>query len=170
MDLENIDMTVEISKGTNIKYEVEKDTGMLRCDRIINIPFSYPGNYGFIENTLSMDNDPIDILLINTIKLLPNTKIKVKILGVLLTEDEHGEDEKLIAVPDDSVDPSNSNLNDLSHINKNTLNSIEYFFTHYKDNDPNRWVNVKGFRNRSCALEILNKSFQRAQRAQRAKL
>ena len=161
MDLKNIDMVVEISANTNIKYEIDKQTNLLRCDRILNIPFTYPGNYGYIPNTLSLDNDPLDILLINTEVLVPNTIIKVKILGVLLTEDENGEDEKIIAVPDNNVDKSNQSINDINDLTDHILNYIKYFFSHYKDNETNKWVKVDSYRGREEALKIIYNSHER---------
>jgi inorganic pyrophosphatase len=161
MDLENIDMLIEITEDSNIKYEFDKIYNKLRCDRILNTPLIYPGNYGYIPNTLSLDNDALDILLIKSVKLLPNTLIKVKILGVLLTEDENGQDEKIIAVPADKVYPYNKNINEITDINQDILNKIKYFFTHYKDNDKDKWVKVGDFKNKKEALDIILKSYER---------
>ena len=161
MDLENIDMIVEIPLNSNVKYEFDKHMNMIRCDRILNTPLNYPGNYGFIPNTLSLDKDPLDILLINTVKLLPNTIIKVKILGVLITEDENGKDEKIIAVPDDMVYINNTDINDITDINDNILDNIKYFFSHYKDNDPTKWIKVDCYKNKKEAQQIIIESYQR---------
>ena len=88
----------------------------MRCDRIISTSMLYPGNYGYIPETLSGDGDPLDILLLCDYPIYPGTIMKVKVIGVLLTTDEKGADEKLIAVPDDSVDHSSININSLSDI------------------------------------------------------
>ena len=157
----NIDMIVEIEQNTKIKYEYDIIMNKIRCDRILNIPLVYPGNYGFIPNTLSLDKDPLDIILINTCNLLPNIVINVKIIGVLITEDEHGEDEKIIAVPSNHVDPINKHINDISDVNSNILNNIKYFFTHYKDNDINKWVKVGDLKNKKEALKIISLCYDR---------
>ena len=161
MNFKNIDMIVEIPENTNIKYEFDKKYNRIRCDRILNGPLVYPGNYGYIPNTLSLDNDPLDILLIKSVLLYPNTLIKVKILGVLMTEDEHGIDEKIIAVPDNEVYPYNDTINNINDIESNLLTKIKYFFTHYKDIDINKWVKVGQFKDKLEADKIIMESHQR---------
>lgn len=168
--MENIDCIVEITQNTKVKYEYDKKYNKIRCDRILNIPLIYPGNYGYIPNTLSLDNDPLDILIINTYDLIPNTIINSKIIGVLLTEDECGTDEKIIAVPCNIVDINSSNINDINDINENILNNIKYFFTHYKDNDKSKWVKVGEFKNKSEALKILALSKKRFEKNNISKL
>ena len=85
---------IEISKGTNIKYEYED--GKLQVDRFLNVPFAYPFNYGYIPNTLGRDNDPLDAVVLCEHPILPCSTIKCKLIGALITEDEHGEDNKFI--------------------------------------------------------------------------
>lgn len=161
MDLKNIDMIVEIPQNTNIKYEFDKKSNRIRCDRILSGPLVYPGNYGYIPKTLSLDNDPLDILLIKSVKLYPNTLIKVQILGVLMTEDENGMDEKIIAIPDKEVFPGNDSIDDINDIESNQLEKIKYFFTHYKDSDKFKWVKVGDLKNKLDAEKIIMESHQR---------
>tara|TARA_B110000208_G_C11781224_1_gene433901 strand:- start:28 stop:549 length:522 start_codon:yes stop_codon:yes gene_type:complete len=170
IDINNIDMIVEISENTNVKYEIDKQYNKLRCDRILLGPLVYPGNYGYIPNTLSLDNDPLDILLINSVKLLPNIIVKVKVLGVLITEDENGLDEKIIAIPDDSVYPFNNGINNITDLDIHLLEKIKYFFTHYKDMDDNKWVKVDNFKNKDEAIKILIQSNERYIRNKSSKL
>ena len=99
-------MTVEIPFNSSVKYEFDKDLNQMRCDRLLTTSMLYPGNYGYIPETLSGDGDPLDILLVCDYAIYPGTIVNVKVVGVLLTTDEKGEDEKLIAVPSNSVDPS----------------------------------------------------------------
>ena len=153
-----VDMIVEIPYNSLIKYEFDEEYKIMRCDRILNTSMLYPGNYGFIPNTLSGDNDPLDILLLTEYPIFPGTIINVKIIGVLLTTDEMGDDEKLLAVPSYKVDPKFKNINDLNDLDDSTLNKIKHFFTHYKDNDDNKWVTVKNFENKDFALNIFKNS------------
>ena len=116
-----LDMIVEIPRNSNVKYEYDKSLNKMRCDRIISTSMLYPGNYGYVPETLSGDGDPLDILLLCDYPIYPGTIIKVKVIGVLLTTDEKGADEKLIAVPDDSVDHSSISINSLSDIGNHVL-------------------------------------------------
>ena len=153
-----IDMIVEIPRNSNVKYEYDKDKKRMRCDRIISTSMLYPGNYGYIPNTLSGDGDPLDILLLCEYPIYPGTIVKVKIIGVLLTEDEKGNDEKVIAVPSHEVDISYNEINNYTDLDKVTLKKIKHFFTHYKDNEPKKWVNVKEYKDNKTAIEIFNNS------------
>ena len=94
---------------------------------------------GYFPNTLAGDGDPLDVLVISEYALHPGTIINVKIVGVLLTKDEKGSDEKIIAVPAPDVDPNFSHINDINDIPKWTLTKIEHFFQHYKDTEENKW-------------------------------
>jgi len=135
-----MDIVIEISKGSSIKYEYEE--GKLKVDRFLNVPFVYPFNYGYIPNTLGKDKDPLDAVVLCEHSLLPCSTIKCKLIGALITEDEHGEDNKFIFVPSDTVDIQSLHIESLSKISKNKLEKIKYFFTHYKDLDPKKWIKV----------------------------
>lgn len=151
------DMIVEIPYNSNIKYEMEENN-VLRCDRILNTSMMYPGNYGYIPNTLSGDGDPLDILLLTSYPILPGVIIKVKIIGVLNTTDESGTDEKILCVPYEKVDLKYKDVNSINDIPKITLDKVEHFFTHYKDNDKNKWVIVGNFGDKDDALKVLNQA------------
>ena len=153
-----LDMIVEIPRNSNVKYEYDKSLNKMRCDRIISTSMLYPGNYGYVPETLSGDGDPLDILLLCDYPIYPGTIIKVKVIGVLLTTDEKGADEKLIAVPDDSVDHSSISINSLSDIGNHVLSKIKHFFKHYKDNESNKWVQVGEFKDREETIDIIEKS------------
>lgn len=144
---------IEISKGSNIKYEFDKKLNALICDRILYTPFRYLFNYGFIPNTLSQDNDPIDIIVLTEESLIPGSYIKCKIIGCLETSDAEGNDPKLISCPIDKVDPKSKSLNDICDICDFSLEQIKYFFTHYKDLE-NKQVNIGNFLNKSEAIQI----------------
>jgi inorganic pyrophosphatase len=152
------DIIIEVSYMSNIKYEIEKDSNLLRLDRILNTSMSYPGNYGFFPNTIAGDNDPLDALLITNYSLQPGVIVSTKIIGVLITVDEKGEDEKVIVVPDDSVDPDYKEINDISDLNEALKNKIIHFFKNYKVLEENKWVTVKEFKDNVFAKELYKKS------------
>ena len=121
------DVFIEISKGSNLKYELYKTTNLLKLDRILHTSMSYPGNYGYFPNTLAGDGDPLDVIVLTDYSLQPGTLINCKIIGVLITSDEKGLDEKIIAVPSKSVDNSYCNINDISNVSSITLDKINHF-------------------------------------------
>jgi len=97
---EDVNVIIEVPLGGQpIKYEMDKEAGTLVVDRFLYTPMSYPGNYGFVPHTLSDDGDPIDVLVVNTRELVPGCVINVRPVGVLIMEDNAGQDEKVIAVP-----------------------------------------------------------------------
>ena len=118
-----LDMIVEIPYNSSVKYEFDKELNIMRCDRLLKTSMLYPGNYGYIPDTLSGDGDPLDILLVCDYSIYPGTIINVKVIGVLLTTDEKGDDEKLIAVPSKSVDQIKTNL--VSPQNKAVLKNTD---------------------------------------------
>ena len=152
------DIIIEVSYGSNIKYEIDKDTNLLRLDRILNTSMMYPGNYGFFPNTLAGDNDPLDALLVTNYPLNPGIIVDTKIIGVLITVDEKGEDEKMIVVPSDSVDPSFKNINDISDLDENLKKKILHFFQNYKVLEEGKWVEVKDFKDNNFAKDLYKKS------------
>ena len=108
----HVTATIEIPYQSNVKYEICPD-GKIKVDRILSTSMVYPGNYGYIDNTLSEDGDPLDILIINQTPFYPGTVVECRIVGVLETSDENGGDEKIIAVPSSSVDSRYDNINDI---------------------------------------------------------
>jgi len=153
----DIDVYIEISKNTSIKYEFDKEFNCLRCDRILNSPFVYPENYGFIPNTKAMDDDELDALVLSRYSFQPGTVIKCKILGYLEMTDEKGLDEKMIVMPIDKVDRLSLNYNDITDIPEHIKDNIHYFFTHYKDLDKNKWSKVEKFYGRNEAIILYYK-------------
>ena len=114
----SIDFIVEIPANSYIKYEYDKNLNMLRVDRVLHTSMAYPGNYGYIPKTLARDGDPIDVLMIGDYQIHPMTLVKVRIIGVLKMKDEKGEDEKLIVVPDKSIDPYFNEFKDINDVPK----------------------------------------------------
>jgi len=148
---------IEISKNSNIKYEYDHIINKLICDRILNIPFSYPFNYGYIPYTLSEDGDPLDAVVICDSVLVPNSYILCKVIGVLKTEDENGVDDKIILVPSDKVDSKSIKINKMEDINSTIKDKIKYFFKHYKDFDKNKWIKVGEYMGVNDAINIINR-------------
>src|SRR5215207_5702788 len=111
-----INVVIEIPKGSNIKYEIDKDSGILFVDRKLFTAMFYPCNYGFIPSTMEEDGDPVDVLVIGEFALVPLSILKAIPIGVLLTEDEEGQDSKIIAIPINKIDPTFSSINDVDDI------------------------------------------------------
>lgn len=152
-----LDVFVEISKGSNIKYEYDKEKKCIVCDRILHTPFAYPFNYGFIPQTYSPDSDPIDVVIIMNESLIPGSMIKCKVIGCLETSDSEGIDPKLLVCPIKKIDPKFKNINNIADIDPFILEQIKYFFTHYKDLE-NKKVQVGEFMSKEQAIEIYNES------------
>lgn len=148
---------IEIQKDSKLKYEYDKSTDSLFLDRVLHNTNNFPYNYGFIPNTLSPDGDPIDIILLCDFKIQPGTICDVKIIGGIDTNDESGQDDKIICVLADKIDESSQFINDISDICKIKLKNIKYFLTHYKDGEDNKYVNVGDFYNKKTADEIIKK-------------
>ena len=148
----SIDAYLEISKGSQIKYEYNKELKCLEVDRILHNTNSFPYNYGFIPNTLSPDGDELDIIILRDYPLLAGSMAKCKIIGGIETKDEKGIDDKIIAVLDEKLDNKSIYINDIGDINKGTLAHIIYFLNHYKDNEKNKYVEVGKIYNKSVAL------------------
>ena len=138
-----VDVIVEIPYNTFIKYEFDESLNKMRCDRILNTSMLYPGNYGYIPNTLAGDGDPLDILMVCDYPIYPGIIVNTKIIGVLIMEDEKGIDEKVIVVPSPEVDQNYKDVNELEDLPKVTISKIKHFFQHYKDNEKKNGVRLK---------------------------
>jgi inorganic pyrophosphatase len=128
---DDVNVIVEVPVGGQpIKYEMDKDAGVLVVDRFLYTPMAYPGNYGFVPHTLSEDGDPIDVLVCNTRALMPGCVINVRPIGALMMEDDSGHDEKIVAVPSAHLTRRYDGVNDFSDLPEITLNQIQHFFEH----------------------------------------
>jgi inorganic pyrophosphatase len=151
---------IEIPYGSNIKYEVDKDSGAVVVDRVMYSAMFYPANYGFVPNTLANDGDPADVLVLTEYPLAPGSVINCRLIGVLIMEDEAGMDEKLLAVPTSKIDPTFEKIQTLEDLPEATLNKIKNFFETYKMLEPNKWVKVTDFAGKDKAEEILRNSIK----------
>lgn len=160
---DDVNVIIEVPLGGQpIKYELDKDAGTLVVDRFLYTPMSYPGNYGFVPHTLSDDGDPIDVLVCNTRPLMPGCVINVRPIGVMLMEDNSGQDEKVIAVPSHRLTKRYDGLKDYTDLPEITLQQIEHFFEHYKDLEPGKWVKLGGWQNRKTAQQLITEAIARA--------
>ena len=157
---DKINAVIEIPYGSNIKYEIDKESGAVCVDRVMYSAMFYPANYGFVPNTLADDGDPADILVLNEYPLQAGSVIPCRLIGVLVMEDESGMDEKLLAVPVSKIDPRYDNIKSLSDLPKITLDRIKNFFETYKMLEPGKWVKVKDYADAKKAEEILEKAFK----------
>lgn len=152
------DVLIEIPKGSRNKYEYDFELKKIRYDRMIFSSMMYPADYGFIPETLALDGDPLDVLVLVTEPTFPGCVMEVKPIGVFHMADEKGPDEKVICVP--VSDPIWNNLNNLSDINPHLLKEIEHFFQVYKDLE-NKKVDVEGWGDVNEAKEIIEKCVDR---------
>lgn len=139
---------IEISSNsTPVKYEMNKEFGVLCVDRFIPTSMRYPCNYGYIPNTLSEDGDPVDVLVLSPNSLINGCIIEVRPIGILNMIDESGFDFKILSVPVNNLSLFYSNINDISDLNPLFLKKIEHFFKHYKDLEKNKWVKIEKWEN-----------------------
>ena len=151
---------IEIPNGSNIKYEVEKESGALVLDRVMHSAMYYPANYGFVNKTLSQDGDPADIMVLTEYPMQPGCVVNCRLVGVLVMEDESGIDEKLLAVPTSKIDPTYNEIQDIDDLPKHTLDKIKNFFETYKMLEPGKWVKVQGYKNKEAAAKILQDAIE----------
>ena len=160
---EDVNVVIEVPMGGQpIKYELDKDAGTLVVDRFLYTPMSYPGNYGFVPHTLSDDGDPIDVLVANTRELVPACVINVRPIGVLIMEDNEGEDEKILAVPSHALTKRYDHVMDVSDLPEITVQQVEHFFEHYKDLEPGKWVRLGGWQGADKAKQMIVDAIERA--------
>ncbi|ODU97649.1 MAG: inorganic pyrophosphatase [Rubrivivax sp. SCN 70-15] len=143
---EEFNVIIEIPMNADpIKYEVDHDSGALFVDRFMSTAMHYPCNYGYIPNTLSDDGDPVDVLVITPVPLIPGVVVTCRPLGLLKMDDEAGGDNKLLAVPIDKILSIYTQWQKPEDLNPARLNTIRHFFEHYKDLEPGKWVKVLGW-------------------------
>lgn len=141
-----VNAIIEIpAQSSPVKYEADKQLGLLRIDRIMSAGMRYPQNYGFIPQTLARDGDPLDIIVIAPFELERLSLIPCRPVGLLDMTDQAGPDEKVIAVPIDSVCPATAHIRELEDVGAYTLNQLQFFFEHYKTLEPGKWVKFGGW-------------------------
>ena len=160
---DDVNVIIEVPLGGQpIKYELDKEAGTLVVDRFLYTPMSYPGNYGFVPHTLSEDGDLIDVLVCNTRPLMPGCVINVRPIGVLVMEDNAGQDEKIIAVPSHKLTQRYDDVVNFTDLPAITMQQIEHFFEHYKDLEPGKWVRIGDLLDAEGAKGLIQEAIERA--------
>lgn len=146
-----VDAFIEIPRGSQNKYEYDEELQAFRLDRVLYSPMHYPADYGFLKDTLALDGDPLDILVLTTFPTFPGCIVTSRVIGVLIMSDDKGKDEKLLAVPVD--DPRWSEVHKLEDIPAHTLKEIEHFFQVYKDLE-NKETKIERWENGPTARKL----------------
>lgn len=154
------DVTIEIPKGERNKYQCDHETGRIRLDRYLYTSMGYPADYGFIEDSLGEDGDPLDALVLLPESVFPGVLITVRPVGMFQMVDEAGGDNKVLCVP--AGDPRWEHITDISDVPEYVLGSIKHFFVHYKDLEPGKFVKAADWANREAAEIEVKQSFERA--------
>jgi inorganic pyrophosphatase len=146
-DLPNdFNVVIEIPmNGDPVKYEVDKESGVIFVDRFMSTAMHYPCNYGYIPQTLSDDGDPVDVLVVTPVPLPIGVVVRCRTIGVLKMNDEAGGDAKLLAVPVDKLLPIYKSVQKPQDLPELLLQQIQHFFEHYKDLEKGKWVKVEGW-------------------------
>lgn len=152
-----VDGIIEIPKNTRAKYELDKDSGLLRLDRVLYSSMYYPANYGFIPQTYCDDKDPLDIMVLSQVTIVPMCIVSAKVIGVMRMLDNGEMDDKIIAVAEN--DMSVNHINDISELPEHFFLELRNFFEDYKKLE-HKTVEVEDFQNAEVARQIVLKSME----------
>src|ERR1700753_4323680 len=147
-----VNAIIEIPQGSRAKYEIDKESGLLKLDRAIYSSFYYPVNYGFIPQTYGDDKDPLDILVITSLPVVPLCLMQAKVMGVMQMIDGGDADDKIIAVA--ANDPGVNHYNNIEELPKHFFDELRHFFEEYKKLE-NKAVKVEEFQDKSTALKVI---------------
>lgn len=162
---EEINVIIEVPMGSDpVKYEFDKEMGIIAVDRFVQTSMFYPCNYGFVPNTLSKDGDPVDVLVVSNYPIIPGALIKVRPIGVLIMEDESGQDEKVLAVPTLKLDPYYANIKSYKDLPEIFIDRIRNFFENYKALEKGKWVKVQGWEDESSAKAVIIEGIELAKK------
>ncbi|NMO04772.1 inorganic diphosphatase [Gordonia sp. TBRC 11910] len=153
------DVIIEIPKGSRNKYEVDHETGRVFLDRYLYTAFGYPADYGFIDDTLGEDGDPLDALVLLPESVYPGVTVKARPVGMYTMTDEAGGDDKLLCVP--AKDVRWDHIQDIADVSEFELNAISHFFEHYKDLEPGKEVTPGGWVGKAEAEKVLSEAIER---------
>jgi inorganic pyrophosphatase len=158
---EEINVIIEIPKGSSTKYELDSKSGFVFVDRILQSAMYYPCNYGSIPQTMEEDGDPVDVLVLGNDALIPMAVMRARPVGVLLTEDEKGQDSKIIAAPLNNIDLAFSTISDVDDIPHYLQDQIEHFFEHYKELEKGKYVKVLGWKDKEMAKKKISDAIKK---------
>ena len=153
------DVVIEIPRGQRNKYEVDHETGRVRLDRYLYTSMAYPTDYGFIEDTLGEDGDPLDALVLLPEPLFPGVIVEARPVGMFQMVDEAGGDDKVLCVP--AGDPRWDHISDIGDVASFELDVIKHFFVHYKDLEPDKFVKAADWVGRAEAEAEVLRSLER---------
>jgi inorganic pyrophosphatase len=166
----DINVLIEIPAGSPpVKYEIDKPSGAIFVDRFLHTAMFYPGNYGFIPQTLSEDGDPCDVLVITAVPVVSGAVMRCRPVGALIMQDQAGPDEKIIAVPTNDSHPFHTGVKSYKDLPEILCKQIVHFFQHYKDLEPNKWTQVGNWVGRRTAERLITEAIARAKTRTAAK-
>jgi inorganic pyrophosphatase len=159
---------IEIPQGgIPVKYELDKKSSALYVDRFLHTSMYYPGNYGFIPQTLAEDGDPCDVIEVGQVPVVPGAVIRCRPIGALIMRDEGGGDEKVVAVPVDELHPFYSGVRSYRDLPPILTEQIAHFFQHYKDLEKGKWVTISSCEGPNGAAQLIRDGNARAPRPRR---
>ncbi|MBO6834981.1 MAG: inorganic diphosphatase [Alphaproteobacteria bacterium] len=155
----DVNVIIEVPIGADpVKYELDKESGALYVDRFLHTAMFYPANYGFIPHTLCGDGDPIDVLVVGRVPVVPGAIVRSRPVGVMIMEDEGGMDEKIIAVPHDKLHSYYEDVSSYRDLPKILIDQIAHFFTHYKDLEKGKWAKIARWGEAGEAAKLIEDS------------
>ncbi|MGE5546631.1 MAG: inorganic diphosphatase [Solirubrobacterales bacterium] len=161
----DINVIIEIPlRGDPVKYEICKESGAMFVDRFLHTAMYYPVNYGFVPHTLSEDGDPVDVMVVGRVPVAVGSVMRCRPIGVLMMEDEAGHDEKILAVPHPKLHPFYDEVKTYSDLPQVLISQMEHFFVHYKDLEPGKWVELRGWGGPEKAAEIIQAAIEAAKK------
>lgn len=160
-DNSKIIVFVEIPKGSVQKYEFDEELGGIKLDRSSYGPVYFPFEYGFIKDTLGEDGDALDCVLLSAFPTFPGCLVKARPIGILEMEDEAGIDHKILALPEEKVDPRMAHIKGLEDLPEHSKKEIKEFFENYKKLEPGKWVKLKDFKDKKEAEKIIEEAKKR---------
>ncbi len=157
----DVNVIIEVPIGSDpVKYELDKESGAMYVDRFLHTAMFYPANYGFIPHTLCGDGDPVDVLVVSRLPVIPGAVVRSRPVGVMIMEDEEGMDEKIIAVPHDKLHPYYNDVSSYRDLRDVLLEQIAHFFSHYKDLEKDKWAKISRWGEAGEAQEIITASIK----------
>ena len=166
---EAFNVIIEIPMNADpVKYEVNKETGAIFVDRFMSTAMHYPTNYGYVPKTISGDGDPVDVLVITPVPLIPGVVVPCRAIGILKMEDEAGMDGKVLAVPIDKILSLYTQWQKPADLNPLRLKTIAHFFEHYKDLEEGKWVKILGWEGPEAAHQEISEGIANYQKEQAA--
>lgn len=154
-----LDVVVETPMESRNKYEMDQELGRIRLDRTLFTAMQYPADYGFVPNTLAEDDEPLDALVLVAERTFPGCQISARVVGVFWMRDQSGPDAKLLCVP--AGDPRQQHIEELGDLPWHLVEEIAHFFAVYKETEPGKCSEVRGWQDRAFAEQVAHEAFAR---------